>query len=185
MFRKEILAIFAVVMLVGHCPIRAVTHWENGHYEVVDGDYFDEILMHRDSTADIWGGQVDEMVTFQNSILNMFGGTISGLFTEDDSTINIYGGTLGHLASAGFSSVYLYAYDVIHTTTGGRWNDGQVMGKYYADDSDFLFDLKYQDTYSHITVVPEPTTLLLLSLGGLMIRQKRYSRFSKSCLWRN
>ena len=69
-------------------------------------------------------------------------------------------------------TVNLYAYDVTHTITGGRWDDGQIMGTYYGDDSEFAFDLR-DDAYLHINVVPEPATFLLVGLGVIALRKRK------------
>ena len=168
--RKIILTIL-VVMLLGACSVQAVTEWQNGHYDVVDGNYFEEVAMLENATADMIGGLIDKITIYQSCLLNMYDGEIGILWTEDISTANIYGGDLTELWATG-GSVNLYAYDVTHTTTGGLWDDGQVIGTYYSDSTDFIFDLR-DDAYSHISIIPEPATFLLLGLGGLLLRKRK------------
>jgi hypothetical protein len=186
------MAITAAVMLLGVCPVQADTEWYSGHHVITDdNEPFGEIYIYNTVTLDILGGdifrldtydttitnwydgQMDTLKTHDDSIVNIYGGSLDILREAENSVVSLYGGSLGRFASDQNGFLNLYAYDVIHHTTGGYWNGGWVEGRYLNDNSYFDFDIPDDDTFLHINVIPEPTTLLLFGLGGLLLRKKR------------
>lgn len=143
------------------CPVQADTIWESGHHEINDGDVYGEIWMYNDCTLDIWGGDIYRLAAHDATVTNWYDGTMITLWVNNNSIVNIYGGSLGKLAAIDNGLIYLYAYDVMHTTTGGYYGFGQVMGKFYSDDSAFYFDLMTPETYQHIHIVPEPISAII------------------------
>ncbi len=111
------------------------------------------------------------------------------LMVRGNSVVNIQSGELNQLAiyTSGYYKYYddntyeyiydnglvnLHAYDVDYHPIGET--DGWIEGKYIANDQYFVFDGISPTSYtSHINVVPEPSTLLLLSTGGLLVRRRR------------
>jgi hypothetical protein len=159
-------------MLAVACQVQADTVWESGHHEINDGDLYGEIWMHNDCTLDILGGDIFRLAAYDTTVTDWYDGVMDVLWARGDSIINIYGGGITLLSAIDSSIVNLYAYDVIHTYTGGIYDEGQVMGKYLLDDTAFCFDLPNSGTFSHINVIPEPTTLVLLGLGFLALRKR-------------
>jgi len=168
--KTKLFAILAVVMLYGVCPVIATT-WTSGHHEIFDGDVYHEVEIYNDVTLDIFGGEITHLITFNSTITNWYDGGMDSLWTRDDSIVNIFGGQLGGLSSQNNSIVNLCAYDIVFEPSGGL-DDGWIYGKYYSDNSSFDIHLG-MDTYVHVNIIPEPTTLLLLSLGGIFLRRKR------------
>ncbi|MCJ7728990.1 MAG: PEP-CTERM sorting domain-containing protein [Sedimentisphaerales bacterium] len=183
MFKKKILICLMVVLLSGTYLALADTGWDSGHHYILDGETYGEIWMYNDATADMLGGYVYQLGALDSSRFNMFAGTMDILMVRYNSIVNIYGGTLGslnvYLDENGL--VNLYAYDVAyHPTGGGYYHDCPWMGgKYIGNDQDFAFVLSPAAT-SHINIIPEPTTLLLLGTGliSLLARDKRIARIS-------
>jgi hypothetical protein len=171
--KTKIITIVAAVVLAVVGPAQADTVWLSGHHEIVDGDVYTEIWMYNDATADMFGGDVFKLETFDITGFDMFTGVMDILDVHDNSTINIHGGILGTLGAADDSSVNLYAYDVIYHPTGGYYGRGWLEGKYLDNDLHFSYDLIHMDSISHINVVPEPTTILLLGLGAFLVGKKR------------
>ena len=170
--KTKIITILAATLLAGISQAQADTVWLSGYHEIIDGDIYTEIWMYNDATADMFGGDVFKLETFNVTGFDMFTGVMDILDVHDNSTINIHGGSLGTLGAADDSSVNLYAYDVTYHPTGGYYDRGWVEGKYLADDLSFTFDLIHMDSLSHINVVPEPATLLLVCLGCMLVRRR-------------
>lgn len=173
MVKKEIITILIVIILCGVCHVRADTVWDSGHHEIFDGDVYWEIWMHNDATADMWGGDVYQLGTLGSSRFSMFGGTMDILLGRYDSIVNIHGGDISSAGLAENAVMNLYAYDVVyHPTDGGDdWSTGWLEGKYYATDEYFTFDFSTYDA-SRLNIIPEPSTLLLLALGGLLLMKR-------------
>ena len=89
-----------------------------------------------------------------------------------NSTVNIYGGIPDKVGLAEDALLNLYAYDVAIHPTGGYYDNGWIEGKYISNDQYFAFDLGSYDI-SHINIIPEPTTLLLFSVGSIVFLRKR------------
>jgi hypothetical protein len=178
-------------MLAAACQVQGDTEWYSGHHGINDGDLYGEIRMYNDCTLDILGGDIGYVWAFNDTITNWYDGEMSYFVANDNSIVNIYGGkvliTLG-AEENGIVNLYssaliekvslwdnailnLYAYDVIHHTTGGYSNDGWIEGKYILDNHQFSIDM-IKDSFSHINIIPEPTSFLLLGLGGLLLRKR-------------
>jgi len=164
------LAILAGVTLFGVCPVRAVV-WTEGYHQINPGDGYGEIGIYNDVTLNIFGGEIHQLAAFDTTYTNWYDGEIVDLWARDDSIVNIFGGDLDFLWAAENSNVYLCAYNVVIKSTGGWYDQGYVTGTFYSNDIPFYFDLS-QDSYLHISTIPEPATLFLFSLGGLFLRKK-------------
>ena len=170
--KTKIITIVATSILFQIGAARADTIWLSGHHEIVNGDIYGEIWMYNDCTLDILGGDIYRLAVYDTTVTDWFSGEMTALWTRNDSIVNIYGGDLAHLWADDNSEVYIYAYDVIHHPTGGHFDRGWVEGKYIDNDSYFAFDLGGLDSFSHINVVPEPSTILFIVLGGFLVRRR-------------
>ena len=189
--KTKIFLIIVATILIGVCPAQADTVWLSGHHEIFEDDIFGEIWMYNDATADMFGGDVFKLETFNISSFDMYGGEMDLLTTHDDSIISIYdgeimgrldtfddsiinvfSGSLVGLGAVNNSLINIYAYDVVHHPTGGSNYNGWVEGKYLANDLYFSFSLLQQDSFSHINVVPEPCSVLLLGIGSLILKKR-------------
>ena len=172
MKKFNLFLILFVVLSFCSVPLRADIVWTEGHHEINDSfSYPGEIYLLNDCTLDITGGNAGRLAVVDTTITNWYGGRIVELWTRDYSVINIYGGQLESIGTPGLavfsdqSIVNLYAYDV-------AYHSGQLTGKYYMDNSQFVFVMG-DKSYLHINIVPEPTTFLLFALGGVFLRKKR------------
>jgi len=172
MVTKKILIILAVVLLFVVCPVQADTVWTSGHHEILDGNLYHEIWMYNDATATMFGGDVFKFELFDVTIVDIFDGALTDLRLHDNSIGNLYGGNLDRLGITEAGLLNLYAYDVTYHETGGYYDRGWIGGTYIDSRFYFNFDFVEPGTFSHINIVPEPTTLLLVALGGLLVMKR-------------
>lgn len=110
---------------------------------------------------------------YDSSIFIVNGGTITYLWAEESSMLNLRGGAITYsLVARSSATVNVFGYDLAKTNTGGTYGDGQITG-FWQSGSPFTINLADSGTYSHINLIPEPATLLLLSAGVFLFRRLR------------
>jgi len=171
--RKIILAI--LVILVGTCSAKGALWYSSGYNTFTDSDpQGEEIFVENDAVLDFLSGNATGLRVIHTATANIHGGSITyDLYTSQDSVSNVYLVDLEILTSAHNSIVNFYAYDVVFYGTGGINNEGYMTGTFYQDDAGFAIDFWNAETISHINIVPEPATLLLLGFGGLLLRKRK------------
>jgi len=190
------LAILAVVISLGVCPVKAgnVDFYSDAIirpgevYDIVSvydtppvptivhmfGGKIRTLKTYDSSSANIHDGQISESINIYNlSTVNIHGGNIDLIYfaVSDLGTLNIYGGELCVDNAPYFSessTVNIYGYDFSYD--GVRHLTG-----FLADGSSFIFSELSPSRYSHMNliVIPEPITILLFSLGSSLIRKRR------------
>ena len=109
---------------------------------------------------------------------NVFGGNVGLIEAWSSNSVNLHGGVISDYLLA-VSTVNIYGYGFDYDPLAGSYGGGQLTG-FWVDDTPFSIDLFAAslpgggpiDTWSHIVLVPEPATILLLSLGGLFLRKR-------------
>jgi len=168
---RRIILVISVI-LAGACSVKADLVFDSG-YNTFDANdpYYDEVWVINDAHLDVLGGEMGKLELTHYATANLYDGEILlRLAIRNNTTASIHGGILPKLGAWDDSLVDLYAYDVTHHPTGGLDNHGWLEGTYYSNDTPFSFSLDTDTTYSHISIVPEPTTFLLFGLGGLLLR---------------
>jgi hypothetical protein len=128
------------------------------------------------ATLNISGGSVGGSVRVGDfSMMNMTGGEMSLLNVSEKAVVNLSGGIISEgIGSRSFEpdvTINFYGYDLVKTSSGGKYGYGQVYG-FYMDGSEFSVDLG-EISQTSINLIPEPSTILLLGLGGLVVRTRK------------
>ena len=151
-------------------------HSHNSSTTTVSGGECYSIIAHDLSTLNVSDGSVNYLAAQDSSMVDIVGGDVFGLYARNSSTVSIRSGNITYWLKAYDSSIVdIYGYNLSAYDTGGRWGDGFVTGN-WDDGTPFTIDLVNDTsiTYSHINLVPEPTstTLVLLGLGVVTLRRK-------------
>jgi len=148
---------------------------------------------YKTSTANVSGGNIAGLEAWDHSIVNfsddaralslgsggdfgtvnMTGGSTEFLGAGYSGTINIYAGLVTDSLNAwDYATVNIFGYDLVKTSSGGRYGCGQVYG-FFADGLAFTIEFSTFETYSHVNLIPEPGSLLLIAFGALLLKRKR------------
>ena len=158
---------------------------------VLAGQIGSNLTASEQSTINIYGGSLDHMSSYdistinlsgnstvysisalRTSIFNMYGGTTTYLGAVDSSVLNLHGGAIiNYLNVIDSSMVNVFGYNLVKTSTGGTYGYGQVTG-FWQNDLPFTINLAGSGTYSRVNLIPEPSTIFLLSLGIFCIRKR-------------
>jgi len=167
-----------------------ISTFDGSSLNVVDG--YAEVGAFDYSTINISGGELSGAHALGNGTVNfyatgessglgarefgtanMYGGTVEQLGASDSGLLNVYGGLITNcLGASGTSVVNIYGYDFKYDPTGGAYDGGQLTGL-WLNGTAFTLDLYGAETYSHIKQVPEPSGLVILALGAILVRRMR------------
>ncbi len=133
----------------------------------------------------ISGGSINWLRSYDSSRVDIFDGSINAIYSYDSSRVNITGGSIGgDLKLQEQSQIQIFGFDF--TVNGSPFGYGELTSifggypKYEPPrhltgtllsgepiDKDF-----YIGNNARIILIPEPATILLLGLGGLMLRKR-------------
>ena len=160
------------MLLMGVGTVNA-TLWVDDYLAVNDGDVYDgEVFLTGDGVIDIFGGSIGKLETLSSSEANLYDGDIKWLTLRNTSNINIHGGMIGEGAISAYdsSTVFLYATDVTFHPSD-EYGESMVEGTYISNSESFMLPVWHVDTFAHINIVPEPASLVLFGLGGMLVRK--------------
>jgi hypothetical protein len=160
----------------------------------ITGGWIDELYLYDDTTAKVTGGEVmlfmvegnssadfynDSVVGMlrpnDNATATVYGGEFNSLFALGNSTVNVYGGTyeIG-IRVHGSPLINMYVEEYTWNPDGGSSkNFGLLTGIWFESGEPFYIDYVDFDAIDYMVFVPEPSMLLLLGIGGLMLRHKQ------------
>ncbi len=165
-------------------------------YVINEGYYSDPILLENQSLQ-ITGGEIARVNTRNNSLTEMTGGQIDSInFNPGNNAFNmsdgyvknliingsclatLEGGTIDKIELINMTNVSItFICDIdsvykeyneygILTNVSGNWLDG----------SEFNTQLSFFNDESLIHFVPEPASMLLLGLGGMLLKKRKLTR---------
>jgi hypothetical protein len=128
-----------------------------------------DIKMDNFSYLEYSGGLTQELWMYKNAIANLYGGRIDGISsvqytvtTGADPHINIY-------CQEGWSWILDGTQKKVGIT--GLWLDNTTFNIHFTANGE---SHGYDPVWTNINVItPEPATLFLLGIGGLLIRRKK------------
>ncbi len=164
--------------------------WDNSIVNVFDG-FLNGATGCENSFINVFGGEIGELLGYNNSQLAFSNGTVSTgiwtydqsyaevsgglipsvLFADDDSRIDLSGGVIDYWLRADgnsnitiYGSGFNYSYGPIPVSSGHL--TGTLANGDPIDNDFYIYD------NASIILVPEPSTLLLFSLGVFMLKRK-------------
>ena len=149
-----------------------------GGYEIQVRDSGRLIIQSTSTPLDMGVSGVYDILLYNTSQLLYLDGVTELIWLTQNNTAVLKGGSINHLKVTRYFSpnnenVFIYAHN-------WSWIDGDPMkgieGNWLKDGSDFriefINDLDYGPVWQNIKVIPEPATIALLSIGGLLMRRR-------------
>ena len=182
----QILYCSTAIILIGCSLSEANLVYDDGGYYDIDFYTNEDIEIYDGLTGYttvslVENGYADStIIPYDNSRLFCTDGYLRTLVTRDNSVSTILGGIIGiSIITEDQSEVYIHGYnfaiDDIEVDYGEidvKW--GTLTGTLInGDPLDVDLDINH---FSFITLIPEPTTLLLFGLGTMILRNRNRSK---------
>ena len=185
---QTIISIAAIIILLS-LPSNLCAEpviWTSGDYEIRnDNEWYHiiELQTYNDVTVEMFEGtSVNQFSMYNNSELTIYNGTIHYLYLYDNAMASLLAGDipgLFYIDPASTVQVKLYAYDITlepyYYPSNPSWVGYTLYGRWLNNDYDFNINLVSvgDGVLSHVQIIPEPITLLLLGLGALAGLRRR------------
>ena len=146
-----------------------------------DGVSVSILKSYDNSEINIYGGSLVTVDAYNSSTFNLYGGHSISIIAFDTSTVNFWGGSVMTLSALNSSTVNLYGYGFEYiapeSTDPFVIGNGGTLNGFWQNGESFSILLNSSDntTYDHVNLItiPEPGTVLLFALGGLVLGRRR------------
>ena len=168
--------------------------WAASYDYIISEGYYSDTFSLTNQSMFVEGGEIERVDASINSYIEMHGGTInSAWFLPGNNNFEFYSGTvqeitingscIANLKGGNINNIRLLNYqDVLITFTCDlnsivkEYNEygylSNVSGK-WLDGNNFNTDLTWFNNENLVSFVPEPTSIILLGVGGLFLNKKR------------
>jgi hypothetical protein len=160
-----------------------LSHAQATVINITDGQYYHDYNVVS-GTLNVLGGLVENLAVRSQATVNIQAGQVNTLWAYPESVINILGGSVGEIVISADSQqknavVNLFGNSLQYEQLGpgplsiqiqGLYANGHTLNIRWLDESDPAAQ------YSHMFPAPEPATILILTLGTIMLRKKRRTR---------
>ena len=167
-------------------PIGHVYAYDNCQLTITGGVINTAVYPSDNSQIFISGGSILSLDTSDNSYSEISGGSISSLILRGNAHVELLGGAISNeLQVQANSTLLIYGSDFeVDGQPVGFGEITSILGGNFINEphryltgilaNGGIVDNGFRIGYNaKIVLVPEPATLLLLSLGGLVLRKKR------------
>lgn len=170
-----IVIFFSITLSLSHAQAAVINITDGQSYEDytissgtlnVLGGSVQNLFVHNQTTVSIQAGQVNTLWAYPESVINILGGSVGEIVIGTDSqqqqaVVNLFGNALQY-DQLGPGPVSLQIQ--------GLYANGHTLNIRWLDEADPTAQ------YSHMFPTPEPATILILTLGTIMLRKKRRTR---------
>lgn len=166
-----------------------ITWRSNNPTLIVDGGGADRISVRDSGRLEVRStstplgidiGGVYDIALFNTSHLLYTGGLTELITIGSSATAELRGGSINLIKSMQFTEkTGADPHIDLYCQSGWSWISNNpllgIQGLWLDDTSfyiEFINDSTYDTVWTNINIIPEPTTMLLLGLGGVLIRRK-------------
>ncbi len=194
--------ITVILILLSISPVQAVYHidFTEGYNQLDTTERVEHVYVFNDAILDVVNCNLGDLTGYNNTLINWYYGDIFTFGVSDNSIANIYGGNSNKtnfniiVGGNGTINLYdmskdgafltinfypgqngklnIYARDVVYTPYSN--DSGGILSGQFLTEKGTSFSIRTpDDPFSHINIIPEPSTLLLLGTGCLLLRRRK------------